>query len=277
MCSLSKHDTKFTMDGDLVDTRHTFRGFTDSLIFWNMSGHLWHLEFYHDKTMYALNPEWEFPLGTYLWTVYNEPCYGNKPTTVPLSLNSCNETEFNCNNGFCIELDKRCNGQPDCLDKTGTHGDGFTLIHRVKTNCGLIPDEQDCEIIRMGDTYLTEVAPPEAYVTMDTDILSVMELNENSQFVKLQMDIRLTWKDSRLKLINLHKDENLNTLTKEDKLRIWKPRLLFFNSEDKMTTIADDETVITIMKNGSYQIAGMDKLWNEHIYKGSENPIEMAR
>ncbi len=129
----------------------------------------------------------------------------------------------------------------------------------------------------MGETYLSQVAPPEAEVVVDADILTVMELNENSQFVELQMELRTHWKDSRLSFVNLHIEENLNALTEDDKSRLWSPRLLFYNTEDKMTTISDDKAVGIIGKHGPYRIAGMDKLHNEHIFEGSENPVTMTR
>ncbi len=49
----------------------------------------------------------------------------------------------------------------------------------------------------------------------------------------------MMWVDPRIELINLHSDENLNTLNLQ-KL-IWVPRVLFFNTEDKMTTKTDSE------------------------------------
>jgi hypothetical protein len=49
MCEGSVFDTRFTMDEQLIGTRHIFRGFTDTIMFWNASGKIWHLELYHDK------------------------------------------------------------------------------------------------------------------------------------------------------------------------------------------------------------------------------------
>jgi hypothetical protein len=37
------------MDEQLIGNRHIFRGFTDSIIFWNKTTKAWHLELYHDK------------------------------------------------------------------------------------------------------------------------------------------------------------------------------------------------------------------------------------
>jgi hypothetical protein len=75
----------------------------------------------HLQSVYATNPDWEFPLGRFPWDVYGEPCYKDYHVVVPLSLNACNYSEFNCNNGFCISMSKRCDGKLDCPDKTGTN------------------------------------------------------------------------------------------------------------------------------------------------------------
>ncbi len=49
MCPSSKHDTQFTLDGELVDKRHTFRGFSVSLIYWNFTDGTWRLKMYGNE------------------------------------------------------------------------------------------------------------------------------------------------------------------------------------------------------------------------------------
>jgi hypothetical protein len=88
---------------------------------------------------------------------------------------------------------------------------------------------------------------------------------------------RLHWQDSRLEIIDLHKDDNLNILSGAFKDDIWTPRLIFFNTEERASTLADEKTFAAIVKNGSFEIASLSKLFNEHIFTGSENPIIMTR
>jgi hypothetical protein len=71
------------------------------------------------QSVFATNPDWEFPLGRFPWDIYGEPCYTDYHEVLPLSLNACNFHEFNCDNGFCIAMEKRCDGSLDCSDKTG--------------------------------------------------------------------------------------------------------------------------------------------------------------
>ena len=98
----------------------------------------------------------------------------------------------------------------------------------------------------MDNTYLKEVAPLRSTVTADIDVVSIMELEAINQFVTVQMNLRLNWLDPRIEMVNLHEDENLNTLNAANRQRIWTPRVLFFNTEDKMTTKTDDEVCSTI-------------------------------
>ncbi len=73
------------------------------------------------KVSHAIFPLWEFPMGVSTWYVYGEPCYGTEfPVEVNLTFSACNHSEFNCNNGLCVPMEQRCDGQPDCIDKSGT-------------------------------------------------------------------------------------------------------------------------------------------------------------
>ena len=45
--------------------------------------------------------------------------------------------------------------------------------------------------------------------------------------------------DFRLTLHNMKKNVNMNTLTRMEKESIWVPQLVFFNTEEKVTTVND--------------------------------------
>ncbi len=48
-------------------------------------------------------------------------------------------SEFNCRGGLCVDMDRRCDGRADCLDKS---------------------DEVGCEIIWEDPSYIKWMAPP---------------------------------------------------------------------------------------------------------------------
>lgn len=52
-----------------------------------------------------------YALGKHNWTVSgdNYKCSVNKDYTREMKLTGCNETHFTCNNGECVEMEKRCN------------------------------------------------------------------------------------------------------------------------------------------------------------------------
>ena len=49
----------------------------------------------------------------------NPECDNSRePKQLYLTLTRCNEDEFTCNNGMCIDIEKRCNLKEDCQDKS---------------------------------------------------------------------------------------------------------------------------------------------------------------
>ena len=47
-----------------------------------------------------------FCLGSHEWTVFNDPCGGDKVTTI-LSFTHCKEDQFTCNDGLCVDITDR--------------------------------------------------------------------------------------------------------------------------------------------------------------------------
>ena len=61
------------------------------------------------------------------------------------------------------------------------------------------------------------------------------------------MRLELSWKDPRLEFHNLNSDENRNSLTLDEKQKIWMPSLIFSNTIDKFHARFDeDRSVATV-------------------------------
>ena len=61
------------------------------------------------------------------------------------------------------------------------------------------------------------------------DLISILGINEVEQKLKTQFNLYISWFDFRLKIYNMKTNINLNTLTQEERERIWVPVLVFRN------------------------------------------------
>ena len=92
------------------------------------------------------------------------------------------------------------------------------------------------------ETYKNEVpAPPMgddilANIFLSVDITTVLHLDEVDSIMTLQYTLTLKWMDSRVTFRNLKYDTFLNTIDTQDASKIWYPKLLFYNTEDKEDT-----------------------------------------
>ena len=272
LCFESHFDNKYSWSNNMINGRHSFRGYTDTLLFWDSDVQLWKLESYSDDSIYATLNVTEYPLGSYVWQFHGEPCLEEAEVgsvgavEVVLNINTCNSSEFNCRNGFCVTIEERCDGKSDCPDKS---------------------DEIECKIFTTDVSYLKEVPPTASTLTSSSstlaqigvsmDILNILDIVEVDNIISLQFQLRLTWKDSRLTMLNLKEDENLNTLTTEFRQRIWIPEVVFHNTQDKEQSLNDDRAFATIRRNGSYVKSEKMSLENAYIFSGKENPLTISR
>lgn len=119
LCYGSKFDNKFSWTTQLVNGRHSFRGYSDSFIFWDVELQKWKMTSYLDPTVHATVNQSEYPLGVHVWDFFGESCYENYQEEVVINLHACEDSEFNCNDGYCVSISGRCDGKTDCPDKTG--------------------------------------------------------------------------------------------------------------------------------------------------------------
>ena len=78
-----------------------------------------------------------------------------------LMISKCNQDEFSCDDGLCIDMDNRCNRRADCADRS---------------------DERNCQIISIDETYFPEYPPLSSQgsidLKLDTNIDAILDVNE---------------------------------------------------------------------------------------------------
>lgn len=212
---------------------YSFRGYYDTVLAFDDKLQQWKLQLDTNSSIFAVNNVTDYPIGTQMWEVHGDPCYDTPVAKVELSFNACNETEFNCHDGSCTEMDRRCDRKIDCPDKTGVYRyyyiyDKFMLRNTSKH---FFPDEINCQILITDSSYLKAVPPssvegkPKNDVDINVDILSILDIVEVDFLISLQLSIELKWFDKRLSMMDLHGDTSLNTLTEEFKDKIWLPQV----------------------------------------------------
>ena len=81
----------------------------------------------------------------------------------------------------------------------------------------------------------------------------------------------------RLTFFNLKEDTGLNALSPAEKQDIWVPELVFPNTENRLGTLVDDDSSITVERKGNYTRSDISDVENRQFYTGEENQITLSR
>ena len=181
-----------------------------------------------------------------------------------MSSSSCDEHQFTCSGGVCIDLMARCDNINDCEDRS---------------------DEADCSRVSLEPTYQKFIVPPSSQVTEDNktevtisvSLSTIMDISEVGGYFQVQFDLIMNWFESRLRFKNLKDDMNLNSFLPTENNEVWVPELIFVNTENKPSTITDDRTSIKVEKRGDYILSLSSENENIQYFEGSKNPLEMRR
>ncbi len=125
LCKDSKLDEKYGWTSEVSNNFYLLRGYNEALLEKGADGS-WRILLYSSNGTFATtNATSDYPLGQHQWEVRGDPCFGGDAGSgvqVTLSLDACTPTEYNCMDGQCIGMEKRCNGVIDCKDLTDEVG-----------------------------------------------------------------------------------------------------------------------------------------------------------
>ena len=153
-----------------------------------------------------------------------------------VKLTGCEDTEFTCDDGQCIDINKRCDQIIHCRDES---------------------DEQNCNLLFLKEGYNLEIPPFSttgeddfgetgfipAMVNISTVFMTgtpeigctlilmltfeVIEINEQDHIIELKFSISLTWYEARASYYNLKANPALNVLNGDEIQQIWIPYMIF--------------------------------------------------
>ena len=135
----------------------------------------------------------------------------------------------------------------------------------------------------MKDNYNNKIAPFEydhvnsrvvpANVNISMAVMDVLGISEVDLVYVLKFRFIMVWYDYRLNYHNLKEEQSLNSLTREEIDKLWIPFVVFANTENQESTKGDDETQVTITREGNFIESSIDVLEEINIFEGAENRI----
>ena len=186
-----------------------------------------------------------------------------------VSFSTCSEKEFTCTDGFCVSLLQRCNHKSDCRDGS---------------------DEINCNILRLKADYNKHLAPIQNFliltdnsndnrlvINVSATVIDILDINEMDSAIKVKIRTFLSWFDSDLNFLNLHRETSLNLLTEEESQFIWRPELYFqdINIFDREQNEA--ENVLVKNEDYNYTTTDLEIVSNERLYSGKTNILVQSR
>ncbi|XP_068245366.1 uncharacterized protein [Palaemon carinicauda] len=131
-----------------------------------------------------------------------------------MRVESLPQNEFTCNNGTCLDLSRRCDGENDCGDDS----------------------DENCTVIRSLPTSYRSYRPHLKRTPLDVqlNISKIVNVDVDLGLIQLQIQTESAWKDDRISLVQLRNNSRENNLPKEI---IWVPSYRLPNAvfEDAMS------------------------------------------
>ena len=251
LCLNTSLDTEYT----LFQTKKQFfwLGASKSVISFNGTWYASVLD--SEVSAVARSPFQSLLLGVHDWIINKDfACSGRENDLLELSLNACNDDEFNCRNGECIPIQKRCNGIPNCSDKS---------------------DEKQCGILITDRNYNSAKVDEKGHNSFPLKVKVVLQhfmtISEREGKTRVQYEIQLEWRDTRLMFQNFKNSTFENELSSGEVANVWKPKLILKDIDlHHRNTHVEEKVTVERNANSQPHSADISHLHNAKIYSGRE-------
>ena len=270
LCPNSAIDRYYKLSSNSMDSRKLeLQGLKRTLITYDDEKQIWVINVTDSNvTGISRASQASFTLGKHNWTIRGDKgCNVGKSHVTELKMSGCSDDKFTCNDGQCVRMDLRCNQLPDCRDKS---------------------DERNCDILVLEDGYNKKVPPINSSelvsVFVSIDLMKIVDIDEDDYSIGIQFKISLRWRENRATYQNLKSRESLNALAKKDIENVWLPKVVYENTDQKVTTrlgeIGNGEwetKVVVVREEGNGTRSGLRTLDETMIFKGSLNSLIMSQ
>ncbi len=277
ICELKRGNSIFSFRGSLpddIDREYMnnreydggmmgFAGFQGTIIDWLDKVQSWYLSNTYTgssvgKKIGYLDNNKKHPFGLNTWIIRNK--------TYNLKLSGCDpQTSFSCAKyGNCIPLDQRCNGDFDCPDDD-------------------ISDEKECVRVNIDPQIYKKVQAPKetngepVNINVYLGLERISEVQVLDQLISIDINIRMTWFDSRLSYNNLWDNYSKNAIGYPDQEQIWMPELHFSNSKTMKIIVLDKHAFFSVIKDTNGSISGLFDPYENKVYQGKSNRLFVSR
>ena len=265
LCDRSGFDNEYMVTNDEKTGLISYIGKKHTMIQYDQKLHQWNMSVANNDMIHGVSYSdvASMVIGKHTWYITKDYACGSKDRELELALGSCNEEQFTCSDGVCIDIMSRCDNINDCRDKS---------------------DEANCERVKMDPKYQKFIVPPphEAHlakteVKVRMNLETLLDINEVDGYLQVQFYLTMEWFESRLRFKNLKEDINMNTFLPSENSEVWVPELIFENTEEKPSTVIDDRTSMKVEKRGKFKLSDSAENENIQYFNGAQNPVSMTR
>ncbi|XP_076034354.1 uncharacterized protein LOC143021044 isoform X2 [Oratosquilla oratoria] len=261
LCSYTQLDRSYTLEPEIPWYR--FLGYQGSLIEFDQTlGWVMTSPDNTEKIVIISNVQQKSamsPRGLKKWKVEASRCEALVDQVVEVVLTHCPEDHVTCLDGSrCVPENGRCNVTQECDD---------------------LSDEIECSFVRVPVKYSRYMPPPMAgdghplIVSLEVIIISYTNIDTINMELEMEVQLDLTWRDSRLKFKNLNYDHKMNVVTHSEMQTIWVPRVSLVNAQGHKVTEPGPEASMLVFRESDKLPDDPRDAIKEELFAGSGNNL----